>query len=601
MSPSFEQAECCIHQAFAQRAARQPDAISVRCGQQDVTYGELDARSSQLANYLTERGAGSGSLVAVLMDRSVGMITALLGVLKAGGAYLALNTEDPAGRIGQILSDAQPHCVITQRSFAGVLADDPHNRVYLDEELPTVSRCAQTAPTVTAMPADLAYVCYTSGSTGIPKGVCVPHRGVGYLARMAPYDSQDVFLQLASLAFDSSVFEIWACLLNGGRLVLHPPWPPTPDGLARLVRDEDISVLLLPTGLFHRAVDGHLDSLSTVRHMIVGGDALSPGHAKRAWHALRSTTITNGYGVTESTCLSCLYDIAEEPVSGRPVPIGRPIPGTRAYVLDGGGQPCDRGQLGELYLAGQGLAIGYLGQTELTRQRFLPDPFSPGDLMYRTGDLATWLKDDVLEFHGRTDNQLKIRGFRVESGEIEAFLTAQPGVREAVVIAHASPPGEPELRLGAYLTTDARPGTVTRIRAAAHRALPAYMVPASILVVGEIPLTANGKVDRAALPRPPQRRAREIATACEPPRTPLEAVLCDLVADTLGLSEVGIWDDFRELGGNSLTAAELRDAVRAVVGGTVMPGTLYRSWNVAKLAQELAAGVQAARTDSGSR
>lgn len=589
MDSRFEQSDCCIHEAFTQRAARQPNAVAVRCGQQDVTYGELDARSSQLANYLVERGVGGGDLIALLMERSVDMITTLLGILKTGGAYLALNTDDPARRIGQLISDARPRYVITQREYGAVLADDPHDRIFLDEEMAAISQRAETVPPVTVAPADLAYVCYTSGSTGIPKGVCVPHRGVGYLAGMAHYDARDSFLQLAPLAFDSSVFEIWACLLNGGRLVMYPPFPPTPEGVAQLVRDADITVLLLSTGLFHWTADRHLDSLGALRHMIVGGDVLSSKHADRAWRTLRSTRITNGYGVTESTCLSCLHDIVEEPVPGRSVPIGRSIPGTRAYVLDDEGQPCERGRLGELYLAGQGLAIGYLGRAELTRQRFLPDPFVDGELMYRTGDVAAWLADDVLEFHGRSDNQLKIRGFRVEPGEVETFLESQPGVREAVVLGRAARSGESELRLEAYVTTDAGSGSVARMRAAAHRVLPGYMVPARILVVDEMPLTTNGKVDRAALPRPPQRREREVSTAFRPPQTVLEAVLCDLVADTLGLSEVGVWDDFRELGGSSLTSIEVREAVRAVVGVTVAPSRLFGSWNVAELARELAA------------
>lgn len=581
-----------VHGVFTAVAARRGDAPAVTAGSDGIGYRQLDRWSNRLAHHLRDLGATTGQPVAVLCPRSVEMVVALLGVLKAGGAYLPLDPLDPPNRVERIVRDARPAIAVTAGGLAHLLPTARLRVVDLEADRSDVEGCPATPPAVEVRPDDLAYVCFTSGSTGTPKGVCVPHRGVLRLAGMADYGPADSFLQVAPPAFDASVFEIWCALLNGARLVPHPRQRPDPDGLARLVRDERVSVALLATGLFHRVVDGPVEALGGLRHLVVGGDVLSPAHARRFREALPGVRLTNGYGVAEATCLSCCHDITEPPPPDRPVPIGRPLPGTRVYVLDDDGRPCGVGEPGELHIAGDGVATGYLGLPELTARRFPPDPAGPG-LMYRTGDLVSLRDDGALDFHGRLDTQVKIRGFRVEVGEVEAFVSAQPGVRQVVVVAGRRDPAA-EQRLVAYLTTDSADDewVISRVRAAAHRELPRYLVPSTFVVLDEIPLTGNGKVDREALPPPPRQWPRRLADPCVPPRTGLESLLADLVADVLGVSPVGVFDDFLALGGDSLAATDLAAGIRRTLDLKPPVERMFDSWTVASLAESLARDVR---------
>jgi amino acid adenylation domain-containing protein len=577
-----------IHERFAQVAAERGDAPAVTAGADTLGYRELDERANQLAQHLRGLGVGTGRLVAVLCGRSTGMAVALLGTLKAGAAYLPLDPHDPPGRIERILGDAQPACVITDGE---TLPPGGVEVVNLESDGPSISRCPRTPPRVVMDVDDVAYVCFTSGSTGNPKGVRVPHRGVLRLAGMADYSAEDCFLQVAPLAFDASVFEIWCALLNGARLVLYPERRPTPDGLARLIRDERITVALLATGLFHRMVDGPIEALGGLRQLVFGGDVVSPSRARRARIALPHVRLTNGYGVAEATCLSACHDLTEAPPVDVPVPIGRPLPGTRLHVLDEAGRPCPVGRPGELHIAGEGLAAGYLGLPALTATRFVPEPDGSG-LMYRTGDLASWRADGGLDFHGRMDTQVKIRGFRVEIGEVEAFLAAQPGVRQAVAVSRRR--GQmAELQLVTYITTDspAEEVVISRLRAAAHRELPHYLVPSTILALAEIPVTGNGKIDRDALPPPPERSPRQLAAPSVAPRTRLESLLVDLVADIVATTEVGVFDDFLALGGDSLAATDMAAEIRQTLEVEAPLDLIFGSWTVAQLAEALAPSV----------
>jgi amino acid adenylation domain-containing protein len=577
-----------VHEVFAARAAEHGTAPAVAAGADTLDYLRLDEWSNQLAHHLCGLGVTTGQTVAVLCGRSVEMVVALLGILKTGAAYLPLDPLDPPGRLDRIIRDAAPAFVVTAGEAARLVPAGPVRTV----DIAAVPIDApSTPPGISVRADDLAYVCFTSGSTGVPKGVLVPHRGVLSLAGMADYSIADRFLQVAPLAFDASVFEIWCALLNGACLVLYPRQRPTPDGLARVIRDERISVALLATGLFHRMVDGPLDALGGMRHLVVGGDVLSPSHAHRARKALPHVRLTNGYGVAEATCLSCCHDITDPPPLDRSVPIGRPLPGTRVYVLDEDRRPCRTGQPGELYVAGDGLAAGYLGLPELTAARFVPAVGA--GLMYRTGDLASWRDDGALDFHGRVDTQVKIRGFRVEMGEVEAFVGAQPGVRQAVAVSRRRDQAA-EQQIVTYLTTDSADGelVISRVRAAAHRELPRYLVPSTFLVIDEIPVTGNGKTDRDALPPPPQRSPRQLTQPCVPPRTRLEALLADLVADILGTDAVGVFDDFLELGGDSLTATDMAMAIRRTLALEAPLDLMFGSWTVARLADALASEVR---------
>lgn len=586
-----------MHEAIAATAAENPEAPAVTANGETLTYRQLDERANRLAHHLRALGVTRGRHVAVLLERSAEMIVALVSTLKAGAAYVPLDPLDPPARLEKIVRDARPACVVTSGHLARLLSDAEVRIVDIAAEWQAVDACPRTAPSVAADLDDVAYICFTSGSTGTPKGVRVAHRGVLRLATMADYSAADSFLQVAPLAFDASVFEIWCALLNGARLVLYPPQRPTQDGLARLIRDERITVALLATGLFHRMVDGPVESLENLRHLVFGGDLASPHHVNRAWRALPNVRLTNGYGVAEATCLSCYYDITEPLPPDRPVPIGRPLPGTRVYVLDDNGRTCDVGQPGELYVAGEGLALDYLGRPELTERRFVPEPLGPNGSarMYRTGDLVSMRDDGYLDFHGRLDTQVKIRGFRVEFGEIEAFLSTQPGVRQVVAVAGRHGPLA-ERQLIAYISTDVDAAdnelVIARLRAVAYRELPHYLVPSTILVLDEIPVTGNGKIDRDALPPPPKRTARNMPEPYVPPRTSLESLLADLVSDTLGVSPVGVFDDFFALGGDSLDATDLAVEIQRTLELEAPVGMVFGSWTVARLAEALAGNAQ---------
>lgn len=578
----------CVHDVFMATAAEHGSSPAVTAGADTLDYRQLDERSNQLAHHLRGLGVTTGQSVAVLCERSTEMVVALLGILKAGAAYLPLDPLDPPSRLERIIRDARPAFVVTVGQLAQLIFG-PARIV----DLATVpAGCPSTPPEVRVGAEDLAYICFTSGSTGVPKGVCVPHRGVLRLAGMADYSAADRFLQVAPLAFDASVFEIWCALLNGACLVLYPPRRPTPEGLARVIRDERISVALLATGLFHRMVDGPIESFGGMRHLVVGGDVLSPSHAHRARKALPHLRLTNGYGVAEATCLSCCHDITDPPPLDRSVPIGRPLPGTRVYVLDEKGKPCRTGRPGELHVAGDGLAAGYLRLVELTAARFVTTHDGPG-LMYRTGDLVSWRDDGGLDFHGRVDTQVKIRGFRVELGEVETFVGAQPGVRQAVAVPRRRDEATGQ-QIVTYLTIDSTDDelVVSRVRAAAHRELPRYLVPSAFLVLDEIPVTGNGKTDRDALPPPPHRAPRLLTQPCVPPRTRLEALLTDLVADILGTGAVGVFDDFLALGGDSLAATDMAVAIRRTLALEAPLELMFGSWTVALLAEALAPDVR---------
>ena len=373
--------------------------MAVQLGPDALTYGELNDRTDVLASHLLSRGAQPGDRVAIFFDRSVEMIVALLGTLKAAAAYVTLDRQDPPERLATLFDQAKPRYVLTQRLLEHELPATGSEVICLDEWTAITAR--QHVPPRAGMdPEQLAYLCFTSGSTGTPKGVCVPHRSVVRLAQPGScwkFTAADSFLQVAPLAFDASVFEIWACLLNGARLVMYPPLPPTPDRLGQLIASQNVTVTLLATGLFHRLVDSELDSMRGMRHVLTGGDVLSPDHANRFRGALPHVRLTNGYGVAESTSLSLCHDIDEPLPRDQAVPIGRPIPGTRAYVLNRDGSPADSGERGDLFLAGEGLSLGYFGQPKLTEQKFLADPFQrdPDARMYRTGDTASLREGNV--------------------------------------------------------------------------------------------------------------------------------------------------------------------------------------------------------------
>ena len=578
-----------IAEAFEAQAASSPDSTALVFGRETLSYAELNRRANRLAHHLRGRGAGADQAVGVCLDRSPDLVVALLAVLKLGGFYVPLDPSYPAERLEFMTRDAGVRILVTDSAHAAKLPPTLAV-VRIDADAPSKS-APDSNPTRAASGESIAYVMYTSGSTGSPKGVAVPNRGVLRLVTNADYvniSGDEVFLQLAPASFDASTFEIWGPLLNGARCVLFPAGIPTPADLKNAITDHRVSILWLTASLFNAIVDADVSALSGVRQLLVGGEALSVPHVRRALAALPSTRIINGYGPTESTTFACCYPIPRDlPEHAGSIPIGRPISNTRAYVLDRNRNPVPIGVGGELYIGGDGLASGYLNNPELTAEKFVPDPFSaaPGERLYRTGDRVRYRPDGNIDFLGRLDKQLKIRGFRIEPGEIEAVLTRHPDIASAVVVAREDIPGD--RRLVAYVVRrDAKREPVPDLRKLLSAKLPDYMVPSAIVVLVALPLIASGKIDWRALPRPGLDRP-ELKADAALPRDTLELVLLKIWEDVLGIPSIGASDDFFALGGHSLLAVRLFSEIEKTFGRNLPLATLFQAPTVKQLAVRL--------------
>ncbi|HEX6039303.1 MAG TPA: amino acid adenylation domain-containing protein [Longimicrobium sp.] len=585
-----------IHALFAAAAAAAPDAVALRWDGGEMTYAALESRANRLARHLVARGARPGAFVGLLLERGPRMVEAMLAVLKAGGAYVPLDPAYPAARLAFMLS-AGVELVVhgdESRAAAESLADELRTTgapcaafVDLDAAGDAIAASADAvgmdaAPGVDLGPDAPAYVIYTSGSTGRPKGVAVPHRAVVRLVReggFADLGPDHVFLHLSTPSFDAATVEVWGPLLNGGRVAVHPPHMPSPAELRAFIRRQGVTTAFLTTGLFHLVADEAPDALHGVRHLMTGGDVTSIAHARRVVLANPGTRVSIVYGPTENTTFSTFHDLSAADWARASLPIGRPIAGTRAYVLDAAGTPAPVGVRGELHVGGEGLAWGYLGRPGLTAERFVPDPFgAPGSRLYRTGDRARWLPDGALEFMGRADRQVKIRGFRIEPDEVEAVAGAHPGVREAAVVVR----GEgADKRLVAYVVpADGAAPTVAELRAYAAAHLPAYMAPSAWVVLDALPLTPSGKVDRRALPEPD---ASALATARVAPRTPAEELVAGIWEGVLGVRP-GVTDSFFDLGGHSLRATQVVSRVADAFGVDLPLRALFEAPTVEGLA-----------------
>lgn len=576
-----------------EQARRTPEAIAVSRGERRLTYGQLDARSAALAGRLRNSGVARGDVVVVLLDRSPELIVALTAVLRAGAAYLYLDPAEPTGQRDRILADAGTRFALADEASA--------HRV----ELPVVVRVdgetteGSTAFEDDATPAESpAYVCYTSGSTGDPKGVVVPHQAVFRLVDDPSWidvRDDDVFFQLTRVGFDVSTFEIWMPLVRGLRLALGPPLHTTLDlaDLAGMMRAEGVTVLWLTTGLFHKMVMHHLEGLAGVRHLLAGGDVLSPAHVGRVMTAYPDLVFTNGYGPTENTTFSTCWT-TREPGSASSVPIGVPVDGSSAVVRDADLRPVPDGDTGELWVGGLGVAIGYLNRGPETAVRFVADPdpaAAPGSRMYRTGDLARRRDDGTLEFLGRVDRQLKIRGYRVEPSVVESEILRLPGIAQAAVVPRTY--GAGDTRLIAYVAAgDREPSTWTAFSASVREqlqaVLPPHLVPWSIIIHPELALNPNGKVDRSALPS--AKIPRNVWNEYVAPRDSVEERLADIWSEALDIERVGVEDNFFELGGHSLLAAELLAALLTEFDVTLPARTLYLRPTITELAKELRGG-----------
>jgi amino acid adenylation domain-containing protein/non-ribosomal peptide synthase protein (TIGR01720 family) len=578
----------CIHEFIQEQAERTPDAVAVCREGENLTYRQLNERSNQIMRRLRELGVGPEVLVGVCMERSLEMVVGLLAVLKAGGAYVALDPDYPKERLAFMVKDSGVRVVLTERGLSSRLPAHGCRLLFLERGLAAFSAEESTNLSSPAVPHNLAYVTYTSGSTGRPKGVEVLHRGVLRLLMDVHYvrlGAEETILQLAPVSFDASTFEIWGALLHGGRLVVHSERVPSPGDLAKVIAQQSVSTLWLTASLFNAIIDEAPESLAGLRQLLTGGEALSVPHVRKALKALPSTNLINGYGPTEGTTFTCCHGISpalEE--HARSIPIGRPISGTRVYILDERMNPVPVGIPGELYIGGDGLGRGYLGRPGLTAEKFVPDPFAreAGQRLYRSGDRARYLADGNIEFLGRVDHQVKLRGFRVELGEIESVLRRHPGVREAVATIWKKSSGEK--RLAAYFTSRSEPPPrADELRRHLESKLPDYMVPSDFVPLESMPLGHTGKVDRSRLPEP-EHPGREPSRPDMAPRTLVEEKLVDIWKKVLGVDCVGVDDNFFSLGGDSiLTIQAVSRAHRA--GLDVSPKQLFQHQTIRELAR----------------
>jgi amino acid adenylation domain-containing protein len=561
--------ETCLHELFRQRAEETPDAVAAVSEGITLSYRELDYRSNAIAHILRANGVGPEVIVGLCAGRSLEMVAALLGILKAGGAYLPLDPTYPKDRLAYMLDDTSTSLVLTDRIAASALSGMGPPILQLEDCEPTAG-VSDNRPEGSVTSHNLAYVIYTSGSTGKPKGVGATHYNVSRLVTNTNYvtiDRNDVFLQLAPLSFDAATFEIWGALINGAKLVLYPSGLVDLARLRCVIAEEGVSILWLTAGLFNRVVDEMCSALSPVKQLLAGGEALSVPHVKKALAELPSCQIINGYGPTECTTFSVCGRLTRDENLDNGVPIGRPISNGQAYVLDRTLAPVAVGETGELYIGGDGLARGYFNRAGATAERFIANPFGPsGTRLYRTGDLARHQASGELEYLGRLDRQMKIRGYRIEPGEVEAALLCHPGLRQAAVTALADALGDK--RLVAYIVGDSGAVPEQReLRGFLKSTLPHYMVPSAFVVLDDLPLTANGKLDREALPKP-EWRARRKADGLAA-RTPIEKGIAAIWSQTLGTADFGITDNFFGSGGTRQTFADVITAIKKRFGVTV--------------------------------
>ncbi|MEH2068924.1 MAG: amino acid adenylation domain-containing protein [Nostoc sp.] len=592
----------CIHQLFEEQVQHNPNAVAVVFGNQQLTYQQLNAQANQLAHYLRSLGVTADTLVGICVERSLLMVVGILGILKAGGAYVPLDPEYPQERLSFILEDTQLSVILTQEKLVSKLgdrlrrgfADRKVDVICLDSNWDIISQQTQQNSTTSSKAQDLAYVMYTSGSTGQPKGVSIVHRSVVRLVKETNYVSisaQDVIAQASNYAFDAATFEIWGALLNGARLVgVSKELAILPKDFAAFIKAQTISVLFLTTALFNQIAQEVPSAFNSLRHLLFGGEAVDPKWVKEVLKNGAPQRLLHVYGPTENTTFSSWYLVQDVPEDATTIAIGRPIANTQVYILDKNLQPVTVGVPGELHIGGAGLAQGYFNRPETTAEKFIEiELFNKVERLYKTGDLVRYLPDGNIEYIGRIDNQVKIRGFRIELGEIEAVLSQHSHVQVSCVIVREDTPGDK--RLVAYVVPQTDVTSIKdELRQFLANKLPHYMMPAAFVILESLPLTPNGKVDRRALPIPDLYS--EIAEKYIPPRTPIEEKLAQIWAQVLKVEQVGIHNNFFELGGHSLLATQVISRLPDAFGTSLPLRSLFESPTVAQLSEVISNELQ---------
>ena len=583
----------CLHVRFAAQAAETPDAPAVSFGAASLTYQQLNDSADRLARRLCDLGVVPDQVIALHLDRSAELVVSMLAVLKAGAAYMPLDAASPVERLAFMMREQQVDILIADRPVPASLASVvKHVLVVPDLRIPSpIAGGRMTDSGV--QPSNLAYVMYTSGSTGQPKGVGVPHQAVARLVRQTDYiqiETTDRIAQASNASFDASTFEIWGALLNGAQLIgVERSDLLSPVRLEQVIRDRGITVLFLTTALFHEVAEVAPAMFAPLSCLLVGGEVLAPGAVRAVRAAGGPRRFLHVYGPTENTTFSTSFEIAAAFGDGDFVPIGRPIAGSTCFVLDPQRALLPAGAAGELYLGGVGLATGYVRRPELTADRFVPHPFRSGERFYRTGDRVRWGADGVLEFLGRLDRQIKLRGHRIELEEIESTLSKHPAVGACAVVLRDERPGDKQL-VAYWVPRRSVPPASDDLREHLRRHLPDYMVPAAFVQVPSLPLTAHGKLDRASLPSPDITHATGPGEPAGGPATPLEATLTEVFRDVLELAHLNPRDTFFDLGGTSLMVFRLIDRIKRRCGRDVSVADVLSHPSVAELASLLEAG-----------
>ena len=569
--------------------------VAVSDGSASLTYAQLNTRADDLAAALRQIGVGHESMVGCCCHRSLDLIVALLAIIKAGACYVPLDPAYPAERLKFMLADTNCSAIVTTSDLTAALpAGHGVPIVKLDARI-WPAKSAKLA--AIAGPRSLAYVMYTSGSTGHPKGVLVEQRSIVRLVRDTRYcrlGADETWLHYAPLAFDASTLEIWGPLLNGGRLIVAPPRASLED-LGRIIREQSVTSVWLTSGLFTLMVEHRLADLTGLRQLLAGGDVLSPRHVKLALAALPGCTIINGYGPTENTTFTCCYAMPPGSTPPEPLPIGQPIANTTVYLLDEDMQPVAAGARGELYTGGAGVARGYLNNQAATQQQFLPDPFSrdPTARMYRTGDVARMRSDGAFEFLGRVDDQIKLLGHRIEPAEIEAVMLTHPDVAQASVAVHTDEQGGKRL-ISYYVAKASDPGPVN-LRDFLNGVLPRYMIPALIVPLPSMPLNVNGKIDKAALPKP-----AITGPAADPSAADLgvEAIVRGAWQLATQRDTIDVNDNFFDIGGDSLKLVSLHAGLERALNREIPIVDLFEFSSFGDLVRRLQGQVRKGFSDA---